>query len=107
MSKLMHCLTMRSVKCSILILLLSLNTSSIELKTFFTEVLLTNAKPIGKIVSYALRIEFQMRGSPHLHALIWCDDCPKQTHDNKQAYIDYIDKHVQQQQQLLFQHDGD
>lgn len=66
-----------------------------RVETFFTEVLLTNAKPIGKIVYYALRIEFQMRGSPHLHALIWCDDCPKLTHDNKQAYIDYIDKHVQ------------
>ena len=64
-------------------------------KTFFTEVLLTNAKLIGKIMYYALHIEFQMRGSPHLHALIWCDDCPKLTHDNKQVYIDCIDKHVQ------------
>ena len=57
--------------------------------------LVTKTKPIGKIVYYALRIEFQMRGSPHLHALIWCDDCPKLSHDNKQAYIKYIDKHVQ------------
>lgn len=61
-----------------------------RVETFFT-----NAKPIVKIVYYALRIEFQMRGSPHLHALIWRDHCPKLTHDNKQAYIDYIDKHVQ------------
>ena len=65
-----------------------------RVETFFTEVLLTKAKPIGKIVYYALRIEFQMRGSPHLHALIWCDDCPKLDNDNKQSYIDYIDKHV-------------
>ena len=41
-----------------------------RVETFFTEVLLSNANPIGKIVYYALRIEFQMRGSPHLHALI-------------------------------------
>ena len=61
----------------------------------FREVLVTKTKPIGKIVYYALRIEFQMRGSPHLHALIWCDNCPKLSHDNKQAYIKYIDKHVQ------------
>jgi len=66
-----------------------------RVETFFTEVLLSNAKPIGKIVYYALRIEFQMRGSPHLHALIWTSDCPKLTSDNKQAYIDFIDKHVQ------------
>jgi hypothetical protein len=66
-----------------------------RVETFFTEVLLTNANPIGKIVYYALRIEFQMRGSPHLHALIWTSDCPKLTPDSKQAYIEFIDKHVQ------------
>lgn len=36
-----------------------------------------------------------MRRSPHLHALVWCDDYPKLACDNKQAYVDYIDKHVQ------------
>lgn len=45
-----------------------------KVETFFIEVLLTSANPIGKIVYYALRIEFQMRGSPHLHALIWTSD---------------------------------
>ena len=53
-----------------------------RVETFFRDVLLTNADPISKIVYYALHIEFQMRGSPHLHALIY-------------TYIDYIDKHVQ------------
>lgn len=66
-----------------------------RVETFFTEVLLTNAKPFGKIVNYALCIEFQMRVSPHLHALIWCDDCPKPNGNNKQAYVDCVDKHVQ------------
>ena len=63
--------------------------------TFFTEVLLSQSNPIGKITYYALRIEFQMRGSPHLHALIWTSDCPKLTSENKEAYIEFIDKHVQ------------
>ena len=31
-----------------------------KVETFFKDVLLSNAKPIGKIVYYALRIEFQM-----------------------------------------------
>ena len=44
-------------------------------QTFFSEVLLSQSNPIGKITYYALRIEFQMRGSPHLHALIWTSDC--------------------------------
>ncbi len=36
-----------------------------------------------------------MRGSPHLHALIWTSDCPELTNDTKDACIDYIDQHVQ------------
>ena len=36
-----------------------------------------------------------MRGSPHLHALIWTEDCPKLTSETKEAYIEFIDKHVQ------------
>ena len=66
-----------------------------RVETFFTEILLTNAHPIGKIIYYALRIEFQMRGSPHLHALIWTSDCPKLTQEIKQDYIEYVDQHVQ------------
>ena len=66
-----------------------------RVETFFTEVLLTSANPIGKIVHYTLRIEFQMRGSPHLHALIWTNDCPRLTHETKQDYIDFIDARVQ------------
>ena len=62
-----------------------------RVETFFTEVLLSRSQPIGKIVYYALRIEFQMRGSPHLHALIWTEDCPKLTSETKEAYIEFID----------------
>ena len=66
-----------------------------RVETFFTEVLLSQINPIGKIIYYALRIEFQMRGSPHLHALIWTSDCPKLTSDNKEVYVQFIDNHVQ------------
>ena len=39
--------------------------------------------------------DFPESGSPHLHALIWTSDCPELTNDTKDAYIDYIDRHVQ------------
>ena len=54
-----------------------------RVETFFTEVLLSNENPIGKILYYALCIEFQMRGSPYLHALIWTSDRPKLTYDRQ------------------------
>ena len=43
-------------------------------ETLFTEIRFTNANPIGKIVYYALHIEFQMRGSSHLYALMWTSE---------------------------------
>ena len=36
-----------------------------------------------------------MRGSPHLHALIWTSDCPRLTSENKDTYVDFIYNHVQ------------
>ena len=66
-----------------------------RVETFFRDVLLSSIHPIGKIVYYALRIEFQMRGSPHLHSLIWTADCPELTVDNVEEYTKYIDDHVQ------------
>ena len=66
-----------------------------RVETLFTEVLLSESKPVGKIVYFALHIEFQMRGSLHLNALIWTEDCPKLTSETKEYYIEYIDKHVQ------------
>ena len=72
-----------------------------RVETFFREVLLSNINPIGKISYYALRVEFQMRGSPHLHLLIWASDCPKLTSESKDAYVQYVDQHVQKQTFLM------
>lgn len=66
-----------------------------RVETFFKDVLLSNTKPIRKIVYYVLRIEFQMRGSPHLHSLIWTSGCPELKDGSEEAYIRYIDEHVQ------------
>ncbi|XP_078375419.1 uncharacterized protein LOC144658809 isoform X2 [Oculina patagonica] len=84
-------------KCSLLNLnpVIAAKHFQYRVETFFKDVLLSNANPIGKIVYYALRIEFQMRGSPHLHSLIWTSDCPELKQGNEQAYIRYIDEHVQ------------
>lgn len=51
-----------------------------HVEIFFKKVLKTNANPIGKKIYHAFRIEFKMRGSPHLHAFIWTSDYPKLTH---------------------------
>ena len=65
-----------------------------RVETFFREVLLSQSNPIGKVMYYALRIEFQMRGSPHLHALILKTDCLKLIYETENAYLEFIDEHV-------------
>ena len=32
---------------------------------------------LGELVDYAIRIEFQARGSPHAHTILWIKDAPK------------------------------
>ena len=66
-----------------------------RVETFFSHVLLSSCNLIGKITYYALRIEFRMRGFPHLHALVWTSDCPELTSESKDAYVAFIDEHVQ------------
>ena len=46
---------------------------------------------LGKIKYYVIRVEFQARGSPHVHCLLWAENLTEFRPDNKQEYIDYID----------------
>ena len=56
----------------------------------------TNPVIVAKHFQYRAETFFnEVLSSPHLHALIWTSNCPYLTDDNKHAYIDYIDQHVQ------------
>ena len=41
-----------------------------RLHTFFQIFLKSKAHPLGELVDYAIRIEFQVRGSPHAHTIL-------------------------------------
>ena len=42
-----------------------------RLNTFFQIFLKSKAHPLGELEDYAIRIEFQARGSPHAHTILW------------------------------------
>ena len=65
-----------------------------RLNTFFQEFLKSAAKPLGEIVDYGIRIEFQARGSPHAHCVIWVKDAPKYGVNNDNEVCDFIDKYI-------------
>ena len=47
------------------------------IEAFFPENLLSDAHQLGHITDYVIKIEFQMRGSPPEHSLLWVKDAPK------------------------------
>ena len=61
-----------------------------RVESFFKEILLHRNSPIGKVVNYALKVEFQFRGSLHLHAFVWCSEIPALSKENSDFYATYI-----------------
>ena len=65
-----------------------------RLNSFFRDVLKSKAKPLGEIVDYAIRVEFQSRGSPHAHCVLWVKDAPKYGVDSDEYVCAFIDQYV-------------
>ena len=63
-----------------------------RVETFFKEIVING--PLGKVNYYAIRVEFQLRGSPHIHSFIWVIDAPKLTKDTKDEYVLFVDKMI-------------
>ena len=47
--------------------------------------------PLGKVKYHAIRIEFQVRGSPHVHSFLWVHDAPILNIDNISTYVNFVD----------------
>ena len=63
-----------------------------RLEAFFSEYLLSDIHPLGHITDYLIKIDFQMRGSPHAHCLLWVTDAPKIDKDPDDVVCAFIDK---------------
>ena len=46
-----------------------------RVQLFFKEILIDG--PLGKTEFYVYRVEFQVRGSPHIHSFLWIKNAPK------------------------------
>ena len=46
---------------------------------------------LGKVIHYAIRVEFQVRCSPHIHCLIWVENAPTLSSEKAADYIDFVD----------------
>ena len=59
---------------------------------FFNSFLKHSQSPFGTLKDYWYRIEFQHRGSPHLHCLLWIADVPQYGVNDTSEVTQYIDQ---------------
>lgn len=61
---------------------------------FLNNILKSENCPIGKVQDYYIRVEFQQRGSPHLHCLFWMKDSPTYGSSPIDDILQFIDSHI-------------
>ncbi|CAH1232472.1 PIF1 [Branchiostoma lanceolatum] len=64
-----------------------------RLNLFFKEYIGGKGHPIGELQDYMIRIEFQARGSPHAHTILWMKNAPKLGVDDDAEVINFINEH--------------
>ena len=56
--------------------------------------MLSKANPLGKITEHVERKEFQVRGSPHAHCLLWVKDAPRVDVNTEEEVCEFVDKYI-------------
>lgn len=65
-----------------------------RLDTFINTYLKHESQPLGKVTDSVCKIEFQQRGAPHAHCLLWVDGAPVIDVDSDDDVIAFIDKYI-------------
>lgn len=65
-----------------------------RLQSFMKTLILGESHPIGQIQDYKYRIEFQQRGSPHAHMLIWVKDAPQVKDSSPEEVAQFVDRYI-------------
>ena len=61
---------------------------------FIRDVLKSNVMPIGEIADFFYRVEFQQRGSPHIHGLFWVKEAPQYEKSSNEEIVSFVDKYI-------------
>lgn len=59
-------------------------------QTFMINVMKNKLNPIGDKVDFFYLVEFQQRGSPHVHMLIWIKNAPEYNVSNQEKWQDSL-----------------
>ena len=62
-----------------------------SIQHYFNDFLKSKVNPFGQLKDFWYRIEFQHRGSPHMHCLLWIADVPQYGINDTADVTQYID----------------
>ncbi|KAI4871520.1 hypothetical protein NFI96_008876 [Prochilodus magdalenae] len=65
-----------------------------RVEALMKDLILSPAQPIGEVVDMFYRVEFQARGSGHIHCLFWIKDAPEYGKDDDRTVTAFIDKYI-------------
>lgn len=77
-----------TTKCDIL------RSNPVTVIRMFEKTVEAPAQPIGEVVDYFYRVEFQARGSAHIYCLFWIKDAPKFDDAFDEVIAQFIDEYV-------------
>ena len=58
---------------------------------FIHNLIKSSNHPIGEVVDFFYRVEFQQRGSPHIHGLFWIKNAPEYGKDSDDDIATFVD----------------
>ena len=65
-----------------------------RIEGFFCYFLLSKANPLEPISEYIQKIEFQVRGTPHAHCLLWVKDAPRVDENSDEEVCKFVDRYI-------------
>ena len=65
-----------------------------KVKLLMSELIKSSANPIGVVTDHFYRVEFQKRGAPHIHVLLWIEGAPVFDEDSDSDITAFIDRYI-------------
>ena len=65
-----------------------------RVQEFLNTILKSSSEPVGKVLDYFYRVEFQQGGSPHIHMLVWVENAPTLETKSKEEIIEFVDQYL-------------
>ena len=61
-----------------------------RVQEFMNAILKSDCEPIGKLKDYFYRVQFQQRGSPHIHMLVWIENAPTLEKNSEEEIVQFV-----------------